>query len=49
MGFPSRHCQAKGLKLVGQVAEFKFESKFEPLSIIWQSLPKAIPEDHQRF
>ena len=28
----------KPLKLVGQVAEFKFESKFEPLPVIWQSL-----------
>ena len=26
------------LQLVGQVAEFKFESKFEALPIIWQSL-----------
>ena len=32
-----------------QVAEFKFESKFEPLQVIWQSLLKAIPEDNQRF
>ena len=28
----------KPLQLVGQVAEFKFESKFEPLPVIWQSL-----------
>ena len=27
----------KQLQLVGQVAEFKFESKFEPLQVIWQS------------
>ena len=26
------------LQLVGQAAEFKFESKFEPLLVIWQSL-----------
>ena len=26
------------LQLVGQAAEFKFESKFEPLQVIWQSL-----------
>ena len=36
---------------IGQAAEFKFESKFEPepLPIIWQSLPKAIPEDIKGF
>ena len=28
----------KHLQLVGQAAEFKFESKFEPLLVIWQSL-----------
>ena len=28
----------KTLQLVGQAAEFKFESKFEPLDVIWQSL-----------
>ena len=28
----------KPLQLVGHVAEFKFESKFEPLLVIWQSL-----------
>ena len=28
----------KALQLVGQAAEFKFESKFEPLPVIWQSL-----------
>ena len=39
----------KPLQLVGQVAEFKFESKFEPLQVIWQSLPKAVPEDNRRF
>ena len=30
----------KLLQLVGHVAEFEFESKFEPLHVIWQSLPK---------
>ena len=39
----------KPLQLVGQAAEFKFESKFEPLPVIWQSLPKAVPEDNRRF
>ena len=28
----------KPLQLVGQAAQFKFESKFEPLQVIWQSL-----------
>ena len=28
----------KLLQLCGQVAEFKFESKFEPLPVIWESL-----------
>ena len=28
----------KPLELVGQAAEFKLESKFEPLPVIWQSL-----------
>ena len=28
----------KPLQLVGQAAEFKFESKFEPLLVSWQSL-----------
>ena len=28
----------KSLQLVGQVAEFKFEFKFEPVPVIWQSL-----------
>ena len=34
-----------------QAAEFKFqvESKFEPLLVIWQSLPKAISEENQWF
>ena len=30
----------KPLQLVGQVAEFKFESKFEPMLVIWQSLQR---------
>ena len=30
----------KPLQLVGQAAEFKFESKFEPLPVIWQSLQR---------
>ena len=42
--------QIKPLQPVGQAAEFKFESShFEPLPVIWQSLPKAIPEDNRRF
>ena len=30
--------EIKTLQLVGQAAEFKFESKFEPLPVIWESL-----------
>ena len=30
----------KPLRLVVQVAQFKFESKFEPLLVIWQSLQR---------
>ena len=30
--------QKKPSQLVGQAEEFKFESKFEPLPVIWQSL-----------
>ena len=30
-------------------ANFQVESKFEPLPAIWQSRPKAIPEDHSTF
>ena len=41
--------QKKPLQPIGQAAEFKFESKFEPLQVIWQSLPKAVPEDNRRF
>ena len=36
-------------QLVGQEAEFKFESKFKLLLFIWQSLPKALQEDIRRF
>ena len=28
----------KPLQVVGEAADFKFESKFEPLLVIWQSL-----------
>ena len=28
----------KPLQLVGKAAQFKFESKFKPLQVIWQSL-----------
>ena len=35
----------KPLQLVGQAAEFKFESKFEPLLAI---SPKAVPNGNQR-
>ena len=31
-------CDFGGCKLVGQVAQFEFESKFEPLPVTWQSL-----------
>ena len=41
--------QIKPLHPIGQAAEFTFESKFEPLPIIWQSLPKAIPRDIREF
>ena len=37
----SLFCDSEAIKpvqLVGHVAEFKFESKFEPLPVIWQSL-----------
>ena len=32
----------KPLQLVGQAAEFKFESKFEPLPVIWRSLLRLL-------
>ena len=41
--------QIKPSQLVGQAAESKFESKFEPLLVIWKSLSKAVPEGNQRF
>ena len=41
--------QIKLLQLVGQVPDFKFESKFESLPVIWQSLPMTIPEENQRI
>ena len=41
--------QIKPLQPNGQAAEFKFESKFKPLQVIWQSLPKVVPEDNRRF
>ena len=41
--------QIQRLQPIGQAAEFKFESKFKPLQVIWQSLPKAVPEDNRRF
>ena len=34
--------QIKPLQLVGQAAEFKFESSFKPLPVTWQSLPKEL-------
>ena len=41
----------KPLQLIGQAAEFKFESKFEPLPVTLQSLHKAISQslDNRRF
>ena len=41
--------QIQHLQLVSQAAEFKFEPKFEPLQVIWQSFPKIIPENNRRF
>ena len=38
--------QIKPLQLVGQEAESKFKPKFKPLPVIWQSRPKAIPEEN---
>ena len=34
----------KPLQLVGQAAVFKFESKFEHLLVIWQSLLRLFPK-----
>ena len=41
--------QIKPLQLVGQAAEFKFESKFEPLQEVWLSLPMAVTERNRKF
>ena len=41
--------ETKSSQLVGKAAEFKFESKFEILPIILQSLPKSTPEGNQRL
>ena len=35
----------KPLQLVGQAAQFKFESKFEPLQVIWQSLQRLFQKE----
>ena len=35
--------EIKPIQFVGQVAEFMFEFIFEPLLVLWQSLPQAIP------
>ena len=37
------------LKRIQTPHRFKFQSKFEPLPVIWQSLPEAILEENQRF
>ena len=34
--------------LVRRRAQFKFESKFKPLLVLWQSLLKAIPESRRQ-
>ena len=41
--------QIKPLQLLGQAAEFKLESKTEPLLFIWHWFPKAMPENNQRI
>ena len=41
--------QIKPLLPIGQAAEFKFESMFKPLPVIWQSPQKAVWEDNRRF
>ena len=41
--------QIKPWQPVDKAAEFKFESKCDSLQAIWQSLPKAIPEDNRRL
>ena len=35
----------KPLQLVGQAAELKFESKLEPLLVIWQSLQRLFQNE----
>ena len=34
---------------VGQAAEFKFESKFEPMQVIWQSLQRLFEKTIEDF
>ena len=41
--------QIKTLQLICQVAEFKFESTFEPVLVSWHKIPKATLEHNQRF
>ena len=43
------HFISKEIKLVGLAAEIMFKSKFEPLPVILQPLPKCISEDNGRF
>ena len=57
----SHCCQVQGTKknlnfiqpewylMVGQEAEFKFESKFQPLPVIWQTLQKTVSERNWRL
>ena len=40
IGFWNFRADKTVLQPVGQAAEFKFESKFKPLLVIWQSLLK---------
>ena len=39
----------KSLQPIGQAAEFKFESKFKPLLVIWQSSSKSIQKAMEGF
>ena len=39
----------KPLQLVGQAAQFKFESKFEALPVIWQSLRRLFQKEIEGF
>ena len=41
--------QTKPLQPIGQAAEFKFESKFEPLPVIWQSLRRLFQKTIESF